>query len=123
MNDRFNAARAVCCVFCAILLAPCSVSAQYVGPSSQPVYRSVADVLKNPVDDAPVALDGYLVRHLRKDKYVFSDGETEIRVEIDRKIFPLKPVSEKTRIQIRGEVEKEFMQSPEIDVGHIAVFD
>ncbi len=35
-----------------------SAFAQYVGPSAAvPTYRSVADVLKNPVEDAPVALE------------------------------------------------------------------
>lgn len=96
-------------------------SAQYLGPSAAPAYRSVADVLKNPVDDAHVVLEGHIVKQIGKKKYTFSDGTAEIRVEIDHKYFPATPVNEKTKVQIRGEIEKDFLQSPEIDVEYLAI--
>lgn len=102
------------------LISPLA-SAQYVGPSTTPTYQSVADVLKNPIDDARVVLEGYIIRQVGKEKYIFSDGTTEIRVEIDRKYFPATPINEKTKVQIRGEIEKDFLQSPEIDVEYLAI--
>ena len=105
----------------AVLLSATLASAQYVGPSTTPAYRSVGDVLKNPVDDAPVVLVGYLVRQVGKEKYTFSDRTSEIRVDIDSKLFPAVAINDTTRVQIRGEVEKDFMESPEIDVDSIAI--
>ena len=97
------------------------VSAQYVGPSTIPTYRSVADVLKNPIDDVPVVLEGYIIRQVGKEKHIFSDGTAEIRVDIDRKHFPTTPINEKTKVQIRGEVEKDYLQSTEIDVEFLSI--
>ncbi|HEY6644963.1 NirD/YgiW/YdeI family stress tolerance protein [Povalibacter sp.] len=96
---------------------------QYSGPSSTTQYRSVAEVLKNPVDDAPVTLEGYIVKQVDKDKYIFSDGTTEIRVEIDAEDFPATPVNEKTRVQIRGEVDKDILNGPEIDVEAVTLVE
>jgi uncharacterized protein (TIGR00156 family) len=104
-------------------LAAAAAVAQYVGPSSTTQYRTIADVLKNPVDDAPVVLTGHLTKQVGKEKYTFSDGQGEIRVEIDAKHFPATPVNEKTRVQIRGEIEKDFMQSPEIDVDSLTLLE
>ncbi len=96
-------------------------AAQYVGPSNAPAYRSIADVLKNPVDDAQVLLDGYLVQKVGSDKYLLSDGTSQIRVEIDNRLFPTTPIHEKTKVRIRGEVEKDFLESPEVDVDQLQV--
>ncbi len=103
-----------------VLLSPLA-SAQYAGPSSAPAYRSVADVVKNPVDDARVDLTGFITKQVGRKKFTFSDGTGEIRVEIDRKYFPATPINDKTRVQIRGEIEKDFLQSPEIDVDYLAI--
>ena len=96
-------------------------SAQYVGPLTAPTYLSVADILKNPIDDAPVVLDGHIIKQVGKKKYLFSDGTSEIRVEIDHKHFPTTPINDKTKVQIRGEIEKDFLQSPEIDIEYLAI--
>lgn len=104
--------------------------AQFVGPGAQlavpetvfsegqhaDAINTVADILKNPVDDMNVRLRGKLTRKLRREHYEFSDGTGVIRVEIDDKIFVKQPVDEKTLVELFGEVEKEFTKSPEIDV-------
>jgi uncharacterized protein (TIGR00156 family) len=110
-------------VLSALALGASLAFAQYVGPSATPTYKTVAEVLKNPVDDAPVVLTGHIVKKLSKDKYTFADATGEIRIDVDQKHFPATPVSEKTRVQIRGEVEKDFMHSPEVDVDNIVVVD
>jgi len=98
--------------------------AQYVGPSSNPSYKSVSDVLKRPVDDMEVVLDGTLSRRIGKNKYMFSDGVAEIRVEIDSKHFPAStPISEKTRVRLHGDIEKDFLESPQIDVKLVTVIN
>jgi uncharacterized protein (TIGR00156 family) len=96
-------------------------SAQYVGPSSQTAPRSVAEILKNPVDDQAVVLRGFILRQVGNEKYIFSDGTAEIRVDIDNKLFPLEKIDDKVKVELRGEVEKDFMETPEIDVDVLVV--
>lgn len=91
-------------------------SAQYVGPTTQVTITSIAQVLKNPVDDQPVVLRGHIVKKVGNEKYLFSDGTSEIRVDIDDKHFVNMKVDAKAKVEIRGEVEKDFMETPEIDV-------
>src|SRR5262245_46263679 len=68
-------------------LATAASLAQYAGPSTAPQFRAIADILKNPVDDAQVVLEGYVSKQVSKEKYLFTDGQSEIRVEIDSKDF------------------------------------
>jgi uncharacterized protein (TIGR00156 family) len=96
--------------------------AQFVGPSTVKL-TSVAEVLKNGTDDQHVALRGKLLKKVGAEKYEFSDGTGTIRVEIDKKIFPREPIDDKVQIEIQGEIEKDFMASPEIDVDSIRRVD
>lgn len=106
----------------ASLLLATAAMAQYVGPSSNPGYKSVSDVLKNPVDDMEVTLEGTLSQRIGKNKYMFSDGVAEIRVDIESKHFPAATqISEKTRVRLHGDIEKDFLESPEIDVKRVTV--
>lgn len=93
-----------------------AASAQYVGPTAQVMITSIAQILKNPVDDQPVTLRGYIVKKVGNEKYLFSDGTSEIRVDIDDKHFVNMKADAKTKVEIRGEVEKDFLETPEIDV-------
>jgi uncharacterized protein (TIGR00156 family) len=103
------------------LAIPAVVQAQYVGPSSQKSALTVADILKKPVDDQAVILRGYLVKKVGNEKYMFSDGTGKIRVEIEAEDFPIQKIDDKTLVVIRGEVESEFLNSPEIDVQAISI--
>lgn len=103
------------------LLLPTSMYAQYVGPSTQIQPKSVAEILKNPGDNQVVVLQGHIIKNIGKKKYIFSDGTAEIRVEIDARHMPTQPIDQKTKVQLTGEVETEFMQSPEIDVDPVTV--
>lgn len=96
-------------------------SAQYVGPSTQVRPQSVAEILKNPMDDQAVVLSGFILRKVGNEKYIFSDGTAEIRIDIDAKHFPAQKIDDKVKVQLRGEVEKDFMETPEIDVDVLIV--
>lgn len=95
--------------------------AQYVGPGQGTNLTTVAEVLKNPVDDQEVLLRGKITRKLKKEHYEFKDDTGAIRVEIDDKYFYNLKVTDKTVVEIYGEVEKDFMQSPEIDVKRLTI--
>lgn len=102
-----------------VLAFATAAQAQYSGPSSAKV-NTVADVLKDPADGVYVQLRGKVIRQVGDEKFIFADSTGEIRVEIDKKDFKA-PVSEKTVVEIRGEIEKDFMESPEIDVDSLVV--
>ncbi|MEG1327528.1 MAG: NirD/YgiW/YdeI family stress tolerance protein [Janthinobacterium sp.] len=42
-------------------------------------------------------------------------------MDIDDKVFMNRKIDASTRVEIRGEVEKDFMESPEIDVDVLTV--
>jgi uncharacterized protein (TIGR00156 family) len=88
----------------------------FTGPGAANRANSVAAILKNPVDDQRVTLRGNITRHIGGDKYMFSDGTGEIRVDIDDHQFPPQPINEKTLVEIMGEVDTDFMQFTEVDV-------
>lgn len=111
----------------ALLTLSSASLAQYTGPGSRdpahsPVLRTVADVLRKPVDDRHVELTGTLVRQTGRETFQFRDDTGEIQVEIDREDFPANhPVGADTRVLLRGEVDRRLMRAPEIDVEHLLV--
>ncbi len=98
-----------------------TANAQYVGPGATAAAKSVAEIVKNPVDDQLVVLQGKLIRKTGKDSYLFSDGSGEIRVEIDDKLFNGQKVSETTVVEISGEVDKKLVGALEIDVDKLDI--
>ncbi len=111
-----------------VSLAASSAMAQYTDSSAssgafqgaegsasvQPM--TVADLLRNPVDALQVTLRGNIIRKIGGDKYAFSDGTGEIRVDIDHSEWPAEPVSEKTMVEIIGEVYIGVLVAMAIDV-------
>jgi uncharacterized protein (TIGR00156 family) len=107
----------------AIALWSASALADYHGPGSTPVPTTVDEILKNPKDDQDVVLRGTIVRKVGDKRYVFSDGTREIQAEIKNKLFPKQHVDSKTQVEIAGEVEKDWLRSPHIDVDKLTVVE
>ena len=103
-----------------LLLVSTGAMAGYKGPQA-PLQRDIAAVLAEPLDNQGVQLKGYLVEKLSHEKYWFSDGTDRIRVEIEPEDFPAGEFDENDLIEIHGEVEKDFLESPEIDVEYITI--
>ena len=95
--------------------------AQYTGPIAASIATSVKAILDKPVDDQNVILKGKLIKQISLEKYVFSDGINQITADIDKDDFPLAPINENTLIEIRGEVKKDLLGAPEIDVDTVRV--
>jgi len=110
-----RAAIACMAVLGSSLLLAAPAAAQYTGPTGI-TPTTAAEVLKDGRDDQQVMLRGRLTKKVGSDKYEFTDSSGTIRVEIDAKRFPPEPIDDKALVEIQGEVEKDFMQSPEIDV-------
>ncbi len=94
-----------------------SASAEFVGPGTTPNLTTVQAVAAAG-DDLPVVLEGYLVRELRPEHYVFKDATGEIEVEIDQEDFGGIAITPEIKVRIRGEVDRNF-GSTTIDVDHI----
>ena len=107
-------------VFCLSVLSASAAMAQFTGPSASGPPTTVSAV-GNARIGSYVTLTGNIVNHQRSDYFTFRDDTGEIRVEIDNDILPTTPIDDKTRVEIRGELEKDFMESPEIDVDVIHI--
>ncbi|MDO6459134.1 NirD/YgiW/YdeI family stress tolerance protein [Granulosicoccaceae sp. 1_MG-2023] len=105
----------------ALAMPLCAARAEYTGPSDTRLYTSVADVLQSPVDDAPVALTGRLIRRIDSENFVFADATAEIDVEIESDVMPEEDFDETRLLRLQGEVETRFMRDPEIEAERITL--
>lgn len=76
---------------------------------------SVAEALKMN-DDTPVVLKGKIEKSLGNEKYQFNDGTGVIVVEIDDDEWNGVVVKPENTVELRGEIDKDMMQAPEVDV-------
>jgi uncharacterized protein (TIGR00156 family) len=90
----------------AVLLLATSVYAGFKGPGAIPKVETVQSI-SNLHDDRNVTLEGYLIKKIKSEHYLFKDGTGEIEVEIDDEDFRGKQVTPQTRIRIIGEVDKD----------------
>lgn len=90
----------------------------YTGPiETVSVATLLADTSMFSEQDAIV--DGKIVRQLKNDTFIFSDGQREIQIELDDDIHLAKPLTADTKVRIFGEYEGG--KTPEIEVDHIQV--
>lgn len=113
------------CIFVMALLAVIGTAVPSVGQFVSTEHTnptSVKAVLQNPVDDMWVTLRGHIIKKISHDKYIFADSTGQIRIDVDDKYFPYgTPINPTTLVEITGEIDKEFMSSPEVDVKKIIV--
>lgn len=97
--------------------------AQYIGPATQgtAAITTVADVMKNAADDQEVTLRGRITKKLKKERYEFQDNTGTVRMEIDDKYFHNVRVTDKTLVEVYGEVEKDFGRPLEIEAKKLTV--
>ena|SRR5574344_738379 len=87
----------------------------FTGPT---ILKSTIEKAKTYKDDMPVSIEGNIVEHLGKDKYLFRDSTGDITIEIDNENWNGMQISPKDKVTIHGEVDKDWM-SIEIDVDSI----
>lgn len=112
----------------ALVLVPTAVLAKgkdhehnilnYNGPVE---LSSVASLLEDSgyFTEREVIMEGFIIRQTRKDEFIFSDGEDEIKIEMDDDIQQAATVNEKTRVRIFGEYEGG--STPEVEVENIQI--
>ena len=113
------------CLFATALLVIIGTAVPSVGQfvnNGQATPTSVKAVLQNPVDDMWVTLRGHIIKKISHDKYVFADSTGQIGIDVDDRYFPYGiPITPATFVEISGEIDKEFMSSPEVDVKKMIV--
>lgn len=82
---------------------------------------TVAKVLQYGQDDQIVTLSGYVVKQLGKEKFLFKDDTGEMIIEIESESMPQANFDEKTKVEIRGEIEKDFPGHIEIEVQSLKI--
>jgi len=117
-------------ILASLLLASTSVFAEFIDTTTQTVQtqkggfigssisKSTVAQAKTLSDDTPIILEGNIVKHLGKDKYLFRDQTGDITVEIDNDEWNGVTITSKDTIIIYGEVDKDW-NSIEIDVDSI----
>ena len=88
----------------------------FKGPSNG--VTTFADELKAK-DDTLFQLTGHIEKETAKEKYEFRDSTGAIVVEIDNDDWNGLTVTPADTVIIYGEVDKEIMHAPEIDVDRI----
>jgi uncharacterized protein (TIGR00156 family) len=81
---------------------------------------TVQEVLASQKDDEDVVLRGQIVRHVKGEDYMFSDGTGEIEIEIDDDDYSKDRIQMNTEVEIRGEVDLDRNERPTIEVDEIA---
>lgn len=92
----------------------------FQGPSV--ASASVAEALKMN-DDTPVILRGKIEKSLGGEKYQFNDGTGIIVVEIDDDEWNGVVVKPENTVELRGEIDKDMMRTPEVDVDVVILVD
>lgn len=91
---------------------------QFNGPVElSNMTKLVAD--SNMFTEQHVVVEGNIVRQLSSDKFMFTDGNTEVQIEIDDDIRLAAPLDATTRVRLYGEFEGG--NTPEIEVDRIQV--
>ena len=92
-----------------------AASAQFTGPSANAVTVAEASHLS---DDSPVIMTGYIEKALGGERYQFKDNTGTIVIKIDNEDWNGVTISETDLVEIRGEVDKDFLDV-KIDVDSI----
>lgn len=87
----------------------------YTGPG--PSVTTVEQA-KNMRDDTHVTLRGYIVQHLGGEHYLFKDDTGTVNVDIDHKRWQGQTVGPNDRVEIYGEVDKDWNKL-DIDVDRL----
>jgi len=91
----------------------------FTGPNGS---KATVESAKSLRDDAWVTLSGNIVERISDDTYSFKDATGTINVDIDQKRWKGLSVGPQDKVEIQGEVDKDW-NSVEIDVKEIRKVD
>ena len=89
------------------ILTLLSQTGGFTGPS---LGVTTVEQAKNLPDESPVVLQGKIIESLGDENYTFADETGTIRIEIDKDVWKGVYVNENDLVEIRGEIDKEFVR-------------
>jgi len=109
-------------VIMALFFTTTGAFAEFTGPGAASGGNiMIKEILAKPVNNMWVTVKGKILRKVAPEKYIFSDGTGEIKVDIDDGYFPFnRPVTPQTIIEISGELNSDFTRL-EIDVRQVII--
>lgn len=112
--------KTIAALFAILALTACA-SAGFDGPGATARVVSAASI-NDMGDETKVILEGYLIRQIKDEHYIFRDNTGEIEVEIDDEDFRGAKVTPNTKLRISGEVDKDW-ESITIDVDYLEILE
>ncbi|WP_314184708.1 NirD/YgiW/YdeI family stress tolerance protein [Aggregatibacter kilianii] len=79
-------------------------------------YITNVQAAKKLSDNAPVTLEGYFIRQIDDDEFIFRDASGEIRIDVENRAWNGVNITPNDRVRIHGSVDKEFAEATTIDV-------
>lgn len=79
----------------------------FIGPSVDIPLLSIAEIKKAP-DEHYIRVQGNITEYLNSELYVFEDASGTINIEIDDDVWDGLYVHPQDRVEITGEVERDF---------------
>lgn len=92
-----------------------SARAAFEGPGVHPTVSRAAQVADAP-ENAPCALEGFIVEKLGDEVYRFRDDSGETRVEVDDKLLAGRTITPSTRVRLTGKVDRNGFMKPYVEV-------
>ncbi|MCX4027355.1 NirD/YgiW/YdeI family stress tolerance protein [Endozoicomonas sp. SM1973] len=83
------------------------------------VISTVAGVKSHPVVDQKIVMQGYIVKQLSHETYLFKDQTGQVQVEIDIEEWPQEQPLVNKPVEIIGEVEVESNGPIGVDVEEV----
>jgi uncharacterized protein (TIGR00156 family) len=86
-----------------------SASSQFAGPSSSRHVTTVkqAQTARRGQD---ITLEGFVIKHLRQNYYIFRDATGEMRAEINRHVWRNRRVTSESPIRLIGKVDRDVRE-------------
>lgn len=82
-------------------------------------YITNVQTAKKQYDNTPVTLEGYFIRQIDDDEFIFRDNSGEIKVDVEDRAWFGVNATPNDRVRIHGSVDKEFAEATTIDVYQI----
>ena len=93
-----------------------AAQAAYTGPSAGPTLEKVQVILDDGIDDQGFRVTGFIMKKVGDERYIFQDETGSITAEIDDDLFMNVQVNEKTKVELQGEIDRDLIGAPKIDV-------
>ncbi len=93
-------------IFLILLAISTTASAEFVGPGSTKSLVTAKSVSEMN-DDDNVILEGYILKKISSEHFIFKDSTGEIEIEIDNEDFRGVKVTPETKVRISGEIDKD----------------